>query len=372
MTINTIGEIKFEEIEPRIHTCREYDDAGYYHDYDNYEPLREVYNLSKMVVPKRNDTEGLDWYIVNIFGYEYTHGYLFDMPECGEDYYGLSYEEELYNHYKVRYPRQREHYLEPIKKRYLNEEIIAQLLAFNIDPAKFWYALLWLMQYVNEMSKSAMRYRSASECIDEFIDAVSKEEAMIRSERISNIDYKPIYNIKLETHDRKGKNVLEISNPLVANIIHDLLHKHMCEIKEALNLSDKEKLTKEEHAIIDKELKDKAHYCFWDEEKIIHRKHEKLYLFRKFLTPYLDERPKEGYKTVKDFIKYCSEKNRPLAVPVNKDILIARLLWVIGYIPEEDLEKWDDKDALRVYLKGYEGLNLEYKDSITYGEYALP
>lgn len=371
MTINTIGEIKFEEIEPRIHTCREYDDAGYYHDYDNYEPLREVYNLSKMVVPKRNDTEGLDWYIVNIFGYEYTHGYLFDMPECGQDCCGLSYEEELYNHYIVRYPRQKEHYLEPMKRRYLDEDTIAQLLAFNIDPAKFWYALLWLMQYVNEMSKSAMRYRSASECIDEFIDAVSKEESRYLAECLEK-DYKPILNIKLETYDRKGKDVLKISNPLVANIIHDNLLKCMREVKEALNLSDKKELTKEERINIDKELMERAHYHFIDEEKVIHRKYEKLYLFRKFLTPYLNERPKEKHKTVKDFIECCSPEKRNYKVPVNKDRLIARLLWVIGYIPEVDLEKWDDKDALRVYLKGYEDLNLEYRDSITYGDDALP
>lgn len=371
MAIKNIEEIKFEEIEPRIHTRRDYDDAGYSHKYDNYEPLREVYNLSKMVVPKNKDSEGLDWYIVNIFGYEYTHGYLFDMPECGEDCCELSYEEELYNHYKVRYPRQREHYLEPIKKRYLNEEIIAQLLAFNIDPAKFWYALLWLMQYVNEMSKSAMRYRSASECIDEYIDSVSKERDRYMM-RYLNKDYKPIFNIKLETHDRTGKNVLEISNPLVANIIYDNLLKCMCEVKEALNLSDKKELTKEERIIIDNELKERAHHYFKDEEKVILRKYEKLYLFRKFLTPYLNERPKEKCKTVKDFIECCSPEKRNYIVHVNKDILIARLLWVIGYIPEEDLGKWDNKDALRVYLKSYEGLNLEYKDSITYGEYALP
>lgn len=371
MTINTIEEIKFEEIERRIHTRREYDDAGYYHDYDNYEPLREVYNLSKMVVPKHKDSEGLDWYIVNIFGYEYTHGYLFDMQECDEDHCGLSYEEELINHYTVRKPRQEEHYLEPMKRRYLDEEIIAQLLAFNIDPAKFWYALLWLMQYVDEMSESAMRYRSASECIDEFIDAVSKEESRYLEECLEK-DYKPILNIKIETYDRKGKDVLEISNPLVANIIHDNLLKCMREVKEALNLSDKKELTKEERAIIDNELKKRAHYHFIDEEKIIRRKHEKLYLFRKFLMPYLNERPKEKYKTVQYFIKDCSPEKKNYKVPVDKDRLIARLLWVIGYIPEEDLEKWDDKDALRVYLKGYEGLNLEYKDSITYGDYALP
>lgn len=369
MAIKNIEEIKFEEIEPRIHTRREYDNAGCFHDYDNYEPLREVYNLSKMIVPKNKDSEGLDWYIVNIFGYEYTHGYLFNMPECGEDYYGLSYEEELYNHYKVRYPRQREHYLEPIKKRYLNEEIIAQLLAFNIDPAKFWYALLWLMQYVNEMSKSAMRYRSASECIEDFIDSVSKEERRCMKNFLKK-NHKPILNIKFETHDRKGKNVLEISNPLVANIIKNNLLKCMCEVKEALNLSDKKKLTKEERVVIDNKLQEKAHYYFIDEEKVIHRKHEKLYLFRKFLTPYLNERPKEKYKIVKDFIK--DYPNKEIKAPVNKDILIARLLWVIGYIPEEDLGKWNNKDALRVYLKSYEGLNLENKDSITYGENALP
>lgn len=353
MEINSVDEIQFKEIENKIDTPRECDDACLFHEYDEYEPLREVYNLSKMIVHKPKEAEVYDWYIVNIFGYEYTHGYLFNMPECEADD-------------KTRKLKQ-DNLLEPIKQRYLNEEVIAQLLAFDINPARFWYALLWLMQYVNEKAESKyVKYRSASECIEEFIDSVNKEtEGHSFCSIFFDDAEKLTCTIRLETHERNGKNVLEIRNPLVASIIGELLSNHLNEVKDSLNIKNEESYTAEERNWIDHELEQRSRLCFANEDKEVNRKYERLYLFRKFLTPYLRERqPQKRNKRINDLIKNYSGKN--YGVSVNKDILIARLLWVVGFIPEDEYEKWTDKDALRVNLKGYEGHGLEDKESITY------
>lgn len=370
--IHSIEDIKFVDIPFRILTHRKYDDAALFHEYDNYEPLEEVYKLSKMIVPKPKETEKHDWYIVNIFGYEYTHGYLFDMPECGEDYSGLSYEEELINHYFVRRHRQND-YLAPIKKRYLDGETIVQLLAFNIDPAKFWYALLWLMQYVNEKADcECIKYRSASECIDEFIDSVNKEWENHHDILPFRNRKKPIYKIQLETHERKGTKTVKIDNPLVTNLIASLLSEKINEIKEDLHISDKQHLTDHDRFLLDNEIKKHYSYIgFINEDKVVRRKHERLYLFRKCLTPYLDKQPKEKFK---DFISHCPDELKKYTdkLHINKDELIARLLWVVGFISDDEKDKWlNDKDKLRVYLKDYEGRGIETKESVTYEDNSI-
>lgn len=352
MKINSVDEIKLEEKEwPKIDTLREYDDACLFHEYDNFEPFREVYNLSKMIVKKPKEAEGFDWYIVNIFGYEYTNGYLFNLPEYGP-YESIDDESAIPD--KGRKAKQNE-YLEPIKQRYLKEEVIAQLLAFNLDPEKFWYALLWLMQYVNEKAESKyVKYKSASKCIEEFIDTIDKEADL----------KKTICTILLETQEKSGKNVLKINNPLVAKIISELLSNHLSEVKDSLNIINKENYTAEERYWIDNELEKRSHHLFINEDKEVNRKYERLFLFRKFITPYLDRQPKMRNKCIKDFIE--SFPGRNYAVNVNKDELIAKLLWVVGFIPKDEYNKWNKPDTLRVNLKGYEGHGLEEKESITY------
>lgn len=349
MTIPSLKSIEKPDIDPLMHISEEDGDyAAYHREYDNCELLSEVREMSSILLRRPRGVRKYDWYIVNIFGYQYTHGFLFHLPDCGKFSFD-TLKEDLYNHYFVRKPRQDE-LLEPMWDRYMNEEIIASILAFGIDPVKFWFALLWLMNFIDDkLENNREKYRDAIECIDDFIRIVKEETHYIDKEGNFRILHRPELTLRLEV---KGKTELRIENPSALCLIEELLVEHREELVEKNNRG--------------------LLYLFDGEGPIHSNKNENIYLFRKYMTTYLKAHKAVSGKCISDFIL---DGSRNKDASVHKDYLIYRLMLVIGYLPDitpktRDFKPRDEKSYLKELLHNS---HLEYSDkkvSYTYQDFA--
>lgn len=395
MKINSIKDICIGDITP----MNENDsiDSLECNLYGHNPKLSEVLNLTQSVI------EGWDYdlYInkffpVNVFGYYYTHGLLFENEKnfktclyAGRrkffDEYKSQLEEnvslyearnryfrcgefernEINIHYNILKPMQ-DDCLNAIKQKYLQPDIVASLLALNVDIEKFWYVLLWLMHYINsKFTNQFEKFRPALDCFEELCETIETENLLYNNDKNLLSDEKECelkYNLVLETHDRCGKNAVNIDNPLVLMTIKNLVEKYLKDVIDSteeppLCYSDPQPTKRD---MVDINLSSAAsdkHYFYNNNRrpKSISTK-AKLYWFREYLKVYLKNYEGVQGKCVGDFIDNfeiidIENKVPSHSVSIDKEWLISRLSCVVGYGSDGVFNNPNQKDKLKTTLR---------------------
>ena len=255
--------------------------------------------------------------------------------------------------------------LNAIKQKYLQPDIIASLLALNINIEKFWYVLLWLMHYINSKTTNQFeKFRPALDCLEEFCEAIETENLLYNNDKNLLSDEKECvlkYNLVLETHNRCGKNAVKIDNPLVLITIKNLIDKYLKDIidntEEPPYYFDFQPTKRDMININLSSAASDKHYFYNNNRrpKSISTK-AKLYWFREYLKVYLKNYEGVQGKCVGDFIDNfeiidIENKVPSHSVSIDKEWLISRLSCVVGYGSDGVFNNPNQKDKLKTTLR---------------------
>lgn len=378
---NSINDIIIPELIRRKDEC----DAIFNHLYSKDEILSELYIATQIISPFPKCIEmpmiTNEWHFCNIFGYRYTHGLLRKISNedikaflkkyglSGENFGRVKGKKCIFNitpmdvlntkssfHYSYLKPRQDELF-ERWKKKYLSTDIIASLLAFDVDPTKFWYVLLWMKDYVESKLESVHKYYTP--VIDSMKDICETIQTNLTQHyRLENYtEEDPKFKLTLSTKD----HIVVVKHPGFMKILSESLLKFIDEYN-----SDG---IKEECNYIDPEIWYYVNedFCFENTEEtlsMVGRNNYKLFLFHDVMQKYL--RTKRGAKNMmmSDLIAGCSSNE---LVRVDKEWLISKLAIVIGYIEEADFKS--DEHCVKSRIKGIKAdiFNTMYSNRYRYG-----
>ena len=363
-----IVNIKIHEIPPREH-----DDI--YELKNSYfkEPLLlEVYEAVKRIAPLPHDPMIdiwiSDWHYCNIFGYRYTHGYIGVYSDDAfwekyrlyckrryEEIYGNKFDiKDSYSREKmtslmekemVRYEyecqkQQQDIILDTIKNKFLRYDIISSILAFGINPEKFWYVFIWVMDYVNTKTKYV--YEKADLPLIELEKLVDFVENA-KSKR----GYHYFGDLQLTSSIGKDRT-LKITNPHTIELMSKL-------IKRYLETYDKSEYSEDwcelHHTYIKKTHPDP--WCPPDTTNL--KQTYQLYLFHKYMNKYLEDKKGKKNCIVGDFISELKDTKigKTEKVSIDKLWLISRLAYIAGFGIKEELYDITNKARLKDKLKKF-------------------
>lgn len=371
MTIQSISDLHQIAIPSLINVSYNKAEEAYETAYDDFKEFDEVDAFAKMILTPRQDMIKYNKrYAVNIFAYHLTHGRLFYLKDLPIMEYKYMNDWEEYD-FKYRIPKQKEK-LEKMWNDYTQPDIIASLLAFDIDPQKFWFALLWIMHYINDkVSDTSKPYESPTMQIRRFCEAIKSEnEAFDFHKNFYNYlnGGPPSFKLNLETHRHR----IAIDNPYVMQIMYNLLMNHIDEALKTLESKENiSEMTKQE--II--ELLDNffttetkstdgewTYKCNEKKEKINPK--ERIYLFHKYMKIYLKDKIGILNKNISDFIKDSNDQIQK--VSIDKDWLISRLLCVIGFGEKKQYYDYYHKDYIKTTLHNNNLKKSEQRQSVLY------
>ena len=372
--IKTIANIK----NVKIAELPQYKTKGIHLVDDNLfedEPLlSEAHRMSEIACPVPSSNEAAStssWHCCSIFGNRYAHGMMnglngrqleslrdrFCYDSIREKYptkksmekdqkgFIATYKASLQHFcYDVLKPVQ-DKYLDDMKDRFLSQDIVATMLALDIDIEQFWDALLWLKDFIDDRTDSAIEY------YDSPLESYQKMICLLG--KVADVDnnleqeYEPSSEVKgTLTLKVDGNRKLVVSNPdtlkLLGNILSDYLKAN-----EASG-SDGYAILRQIHEVY--ENKGCNHLRLEGKPRQVSYL-AKIYLFHTYMSKYLSEYSSKKNLSVADVITEMSGVDAGKLVSVDKELLISRLVWVVGY---GDKKRFcDNPRAVKDALKGF-------------------
>jgi len=351
MIINSIKDIYIPELGRRNEDS--YLDSVFKGWYSKEDILSELFVATQIISPFPKYTEMPmitdERCLCDIFGYRYTHGMVRTISkkdieefkkeyDLKEEYFGRRKGRRSYHdispmnvlnahpsiHYSYLKPRQDELF-KRWKEKYLRDDIVASLLAFDIDPAKFWYVLLWIKDYVETRLESVNKHYYP--VIDSMKDVCNAIQINLNQHyRLENyLGEDPDFSLTLRIRDNK----IVVKHPGFMKILEEYLTKFIDEY----NTNEFE----EKYDFINPEslCYGSEDFCFTNIEEILSLKDKsnyKLCLFHEAMKKYLETKRSSRNLMVRQLITDSSSVE---LVRVDKESLITRLAIVIDYIEEE-------------------------------------
>lgn len=355
-----------------------------------HEPLlSEAHEMEKIAFPfPKDEMENLcilnPWHGCNVFGWRYSFGHINGCSlekehQLRRQYYRkMGYQrEELKRQYKaievdfcneVLRPVQND-YLKNVQKKFLSYDIIASLLALGIEPIKFWYAMLWLMDFVNDRTNDILKYKKAP--LQDFSDLLEQlkplckvlekqkrlEEELSQQKQLdedsllalsktkkSYLTYKVELTLKVGEHKK-----IKVTTVDTLRILGKMIDEYLNRYKKVENTMEYIELNNcpceyedtSSDIIFDwKEKRENASYLM------------KIYLFKKYMGKYLEKIKGKGHLCVTDIIEDAPKEYANIKVSINKELLISRLACVIGFVADEK-KYWNDRKAISFVLRKF-------------------
>lgn len=359
---------------------RENVDNIYYSEYDDVKKPAELYNMVRIIKKvnikpvKNSDYIKMepDCDYTNIFAYRYTHGLLLNSKirkSIDEEYYKekclIPFREKykldeltlkqlkgkekkaLFNELKKAkniffrefYKPKQNECLEIFKKKYLNNiDLIASLVFRGIDIMGFWYVILFIWDYIETIDPNpCQNYNTPRESFEKVLDLLNK----ITDDNFYEL--KPVFTLKVKNNTTVKMEAINTLNMLKGQIEH-ILKTNNCELDVRL-----ERL-KRQPTLDDVFADDLSDLSVCKKQP----KQYKIYLFREFLMGYLEQyESKEKKIPIEEIVQDYVVKDGDKLVSVDKELIIARLLYVVGYINETKLRNTvKDNKFIKSGLKG--------------------
>ena len=235
-------------------------------------------------------------------------------------------------------PKQNE-CLEIFKKKYLNNiDLIASLVFRGIDIMGFWYVILFIWDYIETIDPNpCQNYNTPRESFEKVLDLLNK----ITDDNFYEL--KPVFTLKVKNNTTVKMEAINTLNMLKGQIEH-ILKTNNCELDVRL-----ERL-KRQPTLDDVFADDLSDLSVCKKQP----KQYKIYLFREFLMGYLEQyESKEKKIPIEEIVQDYVVKDGDKLVSVDKELIIARLLYVVGYINETKLRNTvKDNKFIKSGLKG--------------------
>ena len=351
--------------------------------------LAEAHRMSSIAFPFPKSDEvsfyANDWLGCDIFGTRYTSGRInglsdrqydalkdkFCLEPLREKYPDISsrqadrkaFKEDLkkslvHFHYDVLKPIE-DKYLNDMRDRFMSVDIIASLLALNIDPVLFWYALLWLKDFIDDRTDSVIEYEdtplesfeqmimqlqnvtdvlgASQEDYDKWLDASLNDEAV---EGVTNGEL----TLKVD-----GMRKITVTNPVTLRILGKALSDYVEKYKDAEGTDEYYALHNLQETKSDDDSTNNP--LFPKTKKLYVPYLTKIFLFHKYMKEYLSEYSGERNLSVSDVITETEGREGNSIASVDKEWLISRLVWVIGYGDRK--RYYDNPKGAKDALKGF-------------------
>ena len=352
MKIKSLSEIIIQELPSKGNG--DYSDDLHQNLYTNEPLLLEAHELEKIAFPYPNLNKYPDcpwsssyWHGCNIFGWKYTCGRINDMsPDKLDKMWKQYYREKLGSNKNMKEltsqlktlkplfyedilrPLQRT-YLKDIQERYFSYDIIASLLALGINPVNFWYAILWLMDFINDRTDSVFKYEQTP--LEGLTAMLEQLKGLHPDELLSPFYDKGELTLKIGNAHR-----LEITNVDTLRILGKIINEYLAKYKDKKESLEYLKLN---DVLMCKEKKETPSYLM------------KIYLFHKYMAEYLARYKGERNLRISDLIidvpKVYAENN----ASIDKELLISRLLWVFKF--DRKGQFYNDNKAVKTALRKF-------------------
>lgn len=326
-----------------------------------------------------------DWFGCDIFGTRYTNGRInglsgrqfdalkdkFCLDPLREKYPDHASREADPKAYKKDLKLSIEHFhydiLKPIEdkdlgdmlERFKSVDIIASLLALNIDPVLFWYALVWLKDFIDDKTDSAIEYEdtplesfeqmvmqlqsitdvlgASQEDYDKWLDASASGETV---EGVTNGEL----TLKVD-----GMRKMTVSNPVTLRILGQALSDYVEKYSDSVGTDEYYALHNLREARNEDDRTDSP--LFPKAKKLYVPYLTKIFLFHKYMKAYLADYSGEKNLSVSDVITGTQGREGNSVASVDKEWLISRLVWVIGYGDKKRF--YDNPKGVKDALKGF-------------------
>lgn len=385
-TIKNIGELNFSKLPEHKSKGLAILDEGLY---TNEPLLEEAHRMSLIAfpVPTSEDCAVMasDWYGCDVFGNRYTRGAMNGLTAkhynalkekfCFEplkdkypdkeskekdfDAYLKDLGKSLeYFHYDILKPIE-DKYLEGLRERFESNDIIASLLALNINPVLFWYALIWLKDFIDDKTDGAIEYEDTpQESFEQMglqlslitdVMAPSKEqwdkrlEASVHDDVVENVVNGEL-TLKVD-----GFKKLTISNPVTLRLLGRIVTEFVEKYKNADGTDEYYVLHNLRMA---RNENDHTNNPILPQSKVLYVPAlTKLFLFHKYLKTYLSTYSGDKNLCISDVITDVDGAEGNKAASVDKEWLISRLAWVVGYGDKKRF--YDNPRGVKDALKGF-------------------
>lgn len=326
-----------------------------------------------------------DWFGCDIFGTRYTNGRInglsgrqfdalkdkFCLDPLREKYPDHASREADPKAYKKDLKLSIEHFhydiLKPIEEKYLGDmlerfksiDIIASLLALNIDPVQFWYTVIWLKDFIDDKADSAIEYEdtplesseqmimqlqsitdvlgASQEDYDKWLDASASGETV---EGVTNGEL----TLKVD-----GMRKMTVSNPITLRILGQALSDYVEKYSDSVGTDEYYALHNLREARNEDDRTDNP--LFPKAKKLYVPYLTKIFLFHKYMKAYLADYSGERNLSVSDVITGTEGSEGNSVASVDKEWLISRLVWVIGYGDKKRF--YDNPKGVKDALKGF-------------------
>lgn len=385
-TIENINAFDFSKLPEHKNHLISMPDGSPYKD----EPLlKEAHRMSNLVFPvPSGDFDNpcaYDWFGCDIFGTRYTSGRInglsgrqFDALKdkfCLDPLRGKYPDHESRKAdpkaYKADFKLSIEHFhyniLKPIEDKYLDDmlerfksvDIIASLLALDIDPVLFWYAVIWLKDFIDDKTDSAIEYEDTPlesfeqmvmhlQNVTDVLGASQEDYDMWLDASESGETVEGVTNGEL-TLKVDGMRKMTISNPVTLRILGHALSNYIEKYGDSVG-------TDEYYALHNlREARNEDNHTnnplFPKSRKLYVPYLTKIFLFHKFMKEYLSDYSGEKNLRVSDVISGASGHEGNNIASVDKEWLISRLVWVVGYGDKKRF--YDNPKGVKDALKGF-------------------
>lgn len=391
--ISYISDLRFEDLK-----WREHGNALTLPIPDSFrnDPLLEdAHKMSQIAFPYPKDDSDLyyycsDWYGCDIFGNRYTLGLINSLSH--EEFKKLKYDyclsrladkypndgykrvaKEILRkelrlltedfHKEVLKPIQ-DKYIKGLQERYLSIDIIASLLAMNIDPVIFWYAVLWLKDYVDAKTENVIEYEDTP--LESFDNLSILLNSVTDSEYASSEQKMRWFNAS-ENNERVLDNVngiltlkvglfkkVTVTNPETLRLLGKIISDYTDKYRNRENTEEYAILNSLREVQVDTDGNNNPITLETKKRQVSYL--TKLFLFHKYMKEFLKEVEGDRNLCVSDVITGMGGAEGNKLASIDKELLICRLAWVIDYVRKDKF--YDNPKAIKDALKGFNEANL--------------
>ena len=356
MKIKSLSEIIIPELPSK-------GSGNYYEDlifdlYTNEPLLLEARELEKITFPYPSKYPECPfppsfWHGCNIFGWKYTCGRINGMsPDKLDERWKQYYKERLVPYknmkelasqlnilkplfYKEILRPLQSSYLEEMQKKYLSYDIIASLLALGIDPVKFWYAMLWLMDFINDRTDCVFKREKTP---FEGLTAILEQLKELHSDELLS----PFYDKGELTLKIGSAHRLKITNIDTLRILRNIINEYLAKYKDKKESLEYLKMN---DTLMCKEKRETTSYLM------------KIYLFHKYMAEYIARYNGEKNLRISDLITDAQKEYAENNASIDKELLIGRLLWVVGFDCKGQF--YNDNKAVKTALRKFKPKKVE-------------
>ncbi len=354
--------------------------------------LEEAYNMEKIAFPYPElrpyeycPWSRSNWNGCNIFGFRYTHGLINGLSSTKQGKMWAAFfkekmqitdvkeiteikQKEFKRHYlewKLEFQKNRlkpiqDEFVQKMKKEYLSPEIIASLVVFKIDPVKFWYVILWLVDFIHDRTTNIVEYEQTPlESFDRMVEQLN----MLSGDFWKNEKGR----LTLKVGDQK---TIQITNVKTLKILGEVIFEYTKRYRE-IKYSDEDMIYgKVPDTYMKQYSKLEGGYTYKDVfcPKVTDSSYlMKIFLFHEYMKKYLEKYNGKAGLCVSDLISDVPSKYKHNKVLINKELLISRLICVVGYGDKKSF--YDDPKAIHSRLRKFRPTSLTKNEYCYFIEY---